>query len=260
MEGEEEHSHNPEPRPQRVRVRRTRASPATAQVAEQPLSDQAPPSARRPIPTRSYDDERAPGMRRPPAAAPGLPSSFVTAFAASLCWTGALSLLLLGNLHREHDPLAPQRLLFYTLLLTAGILTFVPVQHTLAIPRLALEGVLSTTVLLYTLAFVPPPTHSLLALPDIPVYILFIAALFGSTATVVLPFIYAAGQRVFHQRARRLDVRRARRQAYEVGMFIACLAVLAALGSLTWVSLLLLFLVIVMAELLFLSRVEVQPR
>jgi hypothetical protein len=184
--------------------------------------------------------------------------SFVTALSAVLCWSGTLSLLLLGNLHTEPDPLAPQRLLFYTLTLAAGLLTFVPIQYALSLPRLALEGVISTAVLLYTLAFVPPPTGWLLALPDLPVYALFIAALFWSTSAIVLPFVYAAGKRILRQRARRLDVRRARRQAYEVGALVACIALLAALQVLTWISLLLLVLILVMAEMLFLSRVEVQ--
>jgi hypothetical protein len=191
-------------------------------------------------------------------SAPGQRWSFVTALAAVLCWSGTLALLLLGNMYTEPDPLAPQRLLFYTLALAASLLTFVPVQYALSLPGLAVEGVISVSVLLYTLAFVPPPTGWLLALPDLPVYVLFITALFWSTSALVLPFSYAAGKRIFRQRARRLDVRRARRQAYEVGMLFACTAVLAALQVLTWVSLLLLVLILCMAEMLFLSRVQVQ--
>jgi hypothetical protein len=184
--------------------------------------------------------------------------SFVTALSAGLCWTGTLSLLLLGDLHRETDPLAPQRLLFYTLVLASCLLTFVPVQYALNLPRLALEGVMATFVLIYTLAFVPPPTGSLLFLPDLPVYVLFIAALFWSSSAVALPFVYAAGQRIFKQRARRLDVGRAWRQSYEVGMLFAWVLILAALQVLTWVSLLLLVLIIGTAEVLFLSRVRVR--
>jgi hypothetical protein len=89
---------------------------------------------------------------------------------------------------------------------------------------------------------------------------LFIGALFWSTTTIVLPFVYAAGQRIFRQRARQMDVHRAWRQACEVGMLLACTAVLAALHVLTWVSLLLLVLILVTTELLFLSRIQVQHR
>lgn len=217
-------------------------------------------------PARGLHDTTTPARKGQPASFILHPSSlisqpsFVTSAAAGLCWTGVLSLLLRGNLHLEVDLLAPQRLLFYTLTLAAGLLTFVPIQHAQGLPRLALEGVVSTFVLIYTLAFVPPPTKWLFSLPEIPVYVLFIAALFWCTTAIFLPFIYAAGQRIFHQRARRMDVRRARRQAYEVGIFVSCIAVLAALQVLTWVSLLLLLLILFTAELLFLSRIEVQTR
>jgi uncharacterized membrane protein len=102
----------------------------------------------------------------------------------------------------------------------------------------------------------------MLYLPEVPVYALFVLALVWSTAAVSLPFIYAAGQQFFKQRARRLDVRRARRQAYELGMLVGAVAVLAALQVLTWVSLLLLVFILALAELLFLarSRVDVQQR
>jgi hypothetical protein len=192
-----------------------------------------------------------------PAASGERRWSFVLAMAACLCWTGALALLFLAGLHRESDPLAPQRLLFYALVLAATALTFVPLQLELQVPRLAFDGIVSISLLLYTIAFVPPPTRWLLALPELPIYVLMLGLLFWSIATVVLPFTYAAGQRLFQQRARRRDVPRARRQAYEIGALVACIAGLAALNVLTWVSLLLLVLILTLAELLFLSRVRV---
>lgn len=195
----------------------------------------------------------------PAPAAPGH-RSLVVALAAGLCWAGALVLLFLGELQRESNPLALQRLLFYMLVLGAGLLTFVPAQRAMGLPRLAIEGVTGTTLLLYTVAFVPPPTDWLLALPDLPVYALLLGALFWSTAALALPLVYAIGQRVLRQRAHRLDVRRAWRQAYEVGLFVACAAALGALDVLTWVSLLLLALILVVAELLFLSQVRVRQR
>ncbi len=184
--------------------------------------------------------------------------SIPLAVAAGLCWAAALALLLLADLHAEAGPLAPQRLLFYTLVLAAGLLTFVPIQRAMGLPRLALEGVGGTALLCYTLAFVPAPTDWLLSLPDLPVYLLFFVALFWSVAAIVLPFIYAIGQRIFQQRARRLDLRRARRQAYGVAAFVSFAAALAGLRVLTWVSLLLLALILITAELLFLSRVKAE--
>ncbi len=181
----------------------------------------------------------------------------VAALAAGLCWAGALALLLLANLHAEADLLAPQRLLFYILVIGAGLLMFIPVEKTLRLPGLTVEGVGGTFVLLYTLAFVPPPTDWLLALPDMPIYMLFFAALFWTTSALLLPFVYALGQRFFRHRARRMDVRRARRQAYEIGALTTSIAMMASLGVLTWVSVLLVVLILVIAELMFLSLVKV---
>jgi uncharacterized iron-regulated membrane protein len=130
----------------------------------------------------------------------------------------------------------------------------------MGLPSLAFEGVGGTALLFYTIAFVPPPTGWLLSLPDLPVYMLLILSLFWTSSAVVLPFVYAAGQRLFKHRARRRDFRRARRQSYEIGLLVACLAVLAALHVLSWVSLLLLVLILVIGELLLLSRIEVQRR
>ncbi|MFP4439901.1 MAG: hypothetical protein ACLFVO_21915 [Chloroflexaceae bacterium] len=178
------------------------------------------------------------------------------ALMAGLCWAGALTLLFLADLRAEVSPLAPQRLLFYTLVLAAGLLTFVPIQRHMRLSRLALEGVGGTALLLYTLAFVPPPTGWLLSLPDLPVYVLLILALFWSSAALIRPFLYALGQRIFRQRARRMDVRRSRRQSYEIGLFCACIAILGGLRVMTWVSILLVTLILITAEIFFLSRVE----
>lgn len=180
------------------------------------------------------------------------------ALAASLCWTGAFMLLFLADLRSELNLLAPQRLFFYLLVLAAGLLTFMPVQMHMRLPHLTLEGVGGMALLLYTLAFVPPPTGSLLSLPDLPVYVLFVTALFWSASALILPIMYAIGQRRFHERVRRMDFRRASRQAHEFGALVAATAVLAGLRVLTWVSLLLLTLIIITAEILFLSQVEVQ--
>ena len=64
--------------------------------------------------------------------------------------------------------------------------------------------------------------------------------------------------RLFQARARALDGRRVRRQSYELGLLIATVAALAGLRVLTWVSLLLLTLALVIAELLFLAQVRAE--
>lgn len=178
---------------------------------------------------------------------------------AAICWTGALTMLLLGDIHLEQDPLAPQRLLYYALVLLAAVLTFVPLQIRMGLPYLGVMGVGGCGLLLYTLAFVPAPPGSLLSLPDLPVYAVLIVALFWSGAALAMPFVYAISRRIFAQRALALDMRRIRRQSYEVGCLLACLAALGGLRVLTWVSALLVILIIVVTEMLFLSRVDPEP-
>jgi hypothetical protein len=184
--------------------------------------------------------------------------SLLLAVAAGLCWAGALAVLLFGGVSAESDPLAPQRLLFYLLALAAPILTFLPVERAAGLGGLTVEGTVGAALLLYCLAFVPAPRDWLLALPELPVYGLLLLALFLCAAAVTRPLIHAASLRVFNARARALDGRRVRRQSYEAGLLVATVAALAGLRVLTWVSLLLLALALVIAELLFLSQVEAE--
>jgi hypothetical protein len=189
---------------------------------------------------------------QPPLRRPAL----LLAVAAGLCWACALAALLSAHLDAEPNMLAPARLIFYALVLLAGLLTFVPFQRHLRLPGLALEGVAGSFLLLYTLAFVPPPTAWLLAAPDAPVYLILALGLFWSVSATVLPLVHALGRRVFRQRARQYDLRRARRQAHEIGMLAALCVGLAGLRVLTPVPVILLALVLTVAELLFLSFVE----
>lgn len=181
------------------------------------------------------------------------------AVAAGLCWAAALAMLLFGGLSPAGAALAPERLLFYALALSAALLTFAPIERVAGLSGLAVEGTVGASLLLYCLAFVPAPTDWLLALPDLPVYGLLLAALLLSVAAVARPFIAALSRRIFQQRARALDARRVRRQSYEVGLLVAVAAALAGLRVLTWVSLLLLALALVIAELLFLSAIRAEP-
>ena len=180
------------------------------------------------------------------------------AVAAGLCWACAVILLLSGELGGQKDALAAPRIIFCAIVLLAGLLTFVPAQRQLDLPGLALQGVGGTFCLLYALAFVPPPTGWLLSLPDMPVYLILAAAAFWSSSAISMPPIYALGRRVFRQRARQYDVRRARRQAHEIGALVALCIGLAGLRVLTLVGVGLLMLILVVAELLFLSFVETE--
>jgi hypothetical protein len=199
---------------------------------------------------------RAPAEVTVPAVARRL--ALLLAAMAGLCWAGALAMLLSGGMDAEREPLAAPRVIFCALVLVAGLLTFIPAQRQLRLPGLAFEGVAGTFLLFYTLAFVPPPTAWLLALPDAPVYVLFAAAVFWSVSAITIPAIAALGKRLFRQRARQYDLRRARRQAHEAGALVALSVGLAGLRLLTLFGVALLVLILVVAELLFLSFVETE--
>src|SRR5688500_221243 len=147
--------------------------------------------------------------------------ALLLAVAAGLCWACAIAMLLSGNLEAMPELLAPARVIFYALVLVAGLLTFVPFQRRLGLPGLALEGVAGSFLLLYTLAFVPAPTAWLLALPDTTVYVLLALGLFWGISAIAMPAIHALGRRAFRERARQYDLRRARRQAHELGLLAA---------------------------------------
>jgi hypothetical protein len=181
------------------------------------------------------------------------------AVVAGLCWAAALTLLLFGGLSAQSALLAPERLLFYALALGAALLTFAPIERAAGLSGLTVEGSVGVGLLLYCLAFVPAPSDWLLALPDLPVYGLLLTALLLSMAAISRPFIDALGRRIYQQRARAHDSRRVRRQSYEVGLLVTVAAALAGLRVLTWVSLLLLALALVIAELLFLSAIRAEP-
>lgn len=210
-------------------------------------------------PARPDELELAPDDAPAIAAAPQRPMDLALAVLAGLCWSGALALLLFGMLDAVADaPFAPERVLFYLLTLTAAVLTFVPVQRRLNLPGLAFEGIVGTALLLYMLAFVPPPTDWLLALPDAPVYVLLALAVFWAVSAILMPLTYAAGRVLFRERARQYDRRRARRQAHEIGLLAALCVALAGLRVLTPLGIMLLALILVVVELLFLSFIDAE--
>jgi hypothetical protein len=218
-------------------------------MSEEEIDQVAKPTDQ-PTPPEPPAEADAPAARRRPV--------LLLAVAAGLCWACAVVLLISGDLDAERAVLSVPRLIFYALVLAAGLLTFLPVQRTLQLPGLAFEGVAGTWLLLYTVAFVPPPTGWLLALPDTPVYLIFAAALFWSASALALPLVYTLGTWLFRQRARQYDLRRARRQAHELGVLAAASVGLAGLRLLTLFGMALVGLILVVAELLFLSFIETE--
>ncbi|CAA9304387.1 MAG: hypothetical protein AVDCRST_MAG93-4817, partial [uncultured Chloroflexia bacterium] len=113
------------------------------------------------------------------------------------------------------------------------------------------------TFLGYLLAYAPAPlsTGWLLDLPDLPVYLLFFLALFYAVSAATLPLTFLGGQRFWAHRLHQLDMRRARRQAYELGILMVGLMVLAGLRALTPLTGFLFVAVVLLIEMLLLSQV-----
>jgi hypothetical protein len=173
---------------------------------------------------------------------------------ATLAWFVALALLIsvpkqpiLGIGPRALVPLA------WTV---AAMLTFVPIQLRLALPGVGWQGMLGFGLLGYLLAFVPAPTSWLLDLPDLPVYLLLFFAVFYVVTATMVPLTYLLGQRFYKLRIHRLDVGRARRQAYEAGILTVMILVMAGLRVLSPTTFGLLALVVVLTEALLLSQVQ----
>ena len=178
----------------------------------------------------------------------------VVAGLAALAWLVAFGMLFAGGTALESRVASP-RATFAAAWGLAALVTFLPIEFRLGLPGLTWQGMLGWTLLGYTLAFVPPPTGWLLDLPDLPVYLLFFLALFYAVAAATLPLTFLAGRRLYQRRMHRLDLRRARRQAYEFGLLAVACMVLAALRVLAPLTGLLLAAIFVLIETLLLSQV-----
>jgi hypothetical protein len=177
----------------------------------------------------------------------------VAAGLAALGWLVALGMLFgQGDLGERVS--APRSTLAITWCI-ASLLTFVPLEFRLGLPGLTWQGVLGWTLLGYILAFVPPPTGWLLDLPDLPVFLMLFAALFYAVSAACLPITFLVGRRVYQRRMHRHDLRRARRQAYELGMLAVAITMLAGLRVLSPLTALLLVAIFVLTEMLLLSQV-----
>lgn len=168
---------------------------------------------------------------------------------ALVCWVALLALLIVGGLDTV-APLDPQRFLFYGLALAAPLLTLVPLERATGLLGLTIEGSVGLVILIVMLAIVPAPRAGLLALSELPIYGLMLLALFLSVSALARPLIYQANLRFWPVRALPTNSRRVRRQSYEVGLLPVAMAVLAALRVFTWISLLLVLVILLLTELL----------
>jgi hypothetical protein len=150
----------------------------------------------------------------------------------------------------------PKQIVLVGVSVIVGMLTYVPMEYYFRARGLAMRGVLGLFLIVQIILYVPTPTNSLLWVPDVPVYLLVSMALYWVLSTMCVPLTYIIGQMVFRQRARRYDVRRAWRQASEIGLTVVGLFGLFGLRALTPLLIIPWILMIVIAEVLFLSFIE----
>jgi hypothetical protein len=183
--------------------------------------------------------------------------ALIFAMVAGLCWA-CVPVLLAGAAPDAGGQRAPEVLFAVVLATVAAICTFAPIQRRFGLPGLTIQGTFGAALLTFVLGAVPYPRGWIMSFPDTPVYVLLAIALFWSVSAVALPITYVLGMRVFRNRARRYDQRRARRHAYEIGAAAVALVVMAGLRVLTPVTGLLVVAIIIVVETLLLWFVEAE--
>lgn len=134
--------------------------------------------------------------------------------------------------------------------------TFAPVESHLRVHGLTVRGVFGLVLLTHVAVYVPAPTHSILSLAEIPVFGIVGIALLYTIGSLAMPILFVVGKQLFHRRSRRYDVRRAWRQATELGTLVMGCVVLIGLRAFTPMLAGLWVLMVLFAEYIFLSYIE----
>ncbi len=178
---------------------------------------------------------------------------------AGIAWAGIIGLIFLLNASDYNNFWFPARLLTYVLLLIAPALTFMPLGRALNVPFYGYWSVISWAAFGFVFAFMPPDS----ALPrdqNFASFILLLVCFFAALTSLFLPICYAVGIKLFARASRpaRYDLRRATREAVFLSLYIVLLAFMQLQGSLTWLYALMFFLIILVIELLILSRSRIR--
>ena len=180
--------------------------------------------------------------------------ALIAAF-AGLTWAGVVGLVFLLDTGDYSDFWFPARIVTYILLLIAPALTFMPLGRALGLRFYGYWSVFSWAAFGFVFAFLTPDpakgrNENLSAL------ILLLVCFFAVLISLFLPICYAVGLNLFAKayRPARYDLRRATREAVFLSMYCILIAFLQLLGSLTWLYAVMLFLIVLVVELLILSR------
>lgn len=169
--------------------------------------------------------------------------------AGGAAWYLAGLLIMVYDIGSEPDFWATERLLAYALFVLAPALTFTPLARLTSIPLLDLEAVVAWSTLLFVWTFVDPDRS-----PVLPALLLLLVPLTMSLATLLTLLAYLVGSRLAARYRRRYDALRARRQGYLAAMFISGCLLLHMLDVLSPVNAGLLALIVLLIEVLLLTR------
>jgi hypothetical protein len=169
--------------------------------------------------------------------------------AGGAAWYLAGLLIMAYDIGSEPDFWASERLLAYVLFVLAPALTFTPLARLAAIPLLELEAVVAWSTLLYVWTFVDPERA-----PVLPALLFLLVPLTMSLATLLTLLAYLVGSRLAARRGRRYDAVRARRQGYLAAMFVSGCLLLRMLDVFSPVNAGLLALIVLLIEVLLLTR------
>jgi hypothetical protein len=184
-----------------------------------------------------------------------------------LWWRAALLLAvltwlvigLLGHFGRFDQSLpiwSGRHLVLHSLLILAGLLTFLPLEQQHQLPGLTIEGTIGIWFGGIVIVLVPAPQGPLYDPVDLPLYLALLPAVTLTAAACSRPLVTAISSRLFAQRSWAFDPRRIRRQSFLIGLLTASTVVLGGLRLLTWLNMVLLLLVALLIELVFLALVR----
>lgn len=179
----------------------------------------------------------------------------VIAAFAGLTWAGIVGLVFLLDAGDYNNFWFPARVVTYILLLIAPALTFMPLGRAMGLRFYGYWSVLSWATFGFVFAFLTPDPakgrdENLSAL------VLLLVCFFAVLVSLFLPICYAVGLNLFARayRPARYDLGRATREAVLLAIYCIFIAFLQLLGSLTWLYAVLLLLIVLVLELLILSR------
>lgn len=180
--------------------------------------------------------------------------ALIAAF-AGLTWAGLVGVIFMLNAGDYPEFWFPARAVVYVLLLVAPALTFMPMGRALGSRFYGYWSVLSWAAFGFIFAFMPPdPTRS--RDENFGALVALLICLFAVLVSVFLPICYAVGLKVFANASRpaRYDLRRATREAFLLALYVLLVGGMQLLGNLSWLYAVLLLFIIIIIELLVLSR------